>query len=381
LVSQTAPHFIEWDDTGARRSGVLLQVLVGKTSRARDTGVLDQQIEAAAILFDARRGRFNGSLICDVELDGGGAIPDCLGRRLAALKVALSDVDRRAVRHQLLCHFESDALIGAGDQCDAGVRHGRLLYCRIGCHGRRDALSVPKRNRVPHQIRNIVPLCKRQFAVSAKPRVIVKKHQAEVGSSRRPRADAQRSLEAVLEAAKAVFETSGVDAPVRQIATAAGVGIATLYRHFPQRSDLVIAIFHREIDACVAAAEELARTTSSWDALSRWMQRFVDFVATKHGFAAALHSGDPVYLPLRDYFDARLRPALQLLLDNALASGEVQAKVDPAELLSAASSLCQSASGPAGWSSARRMVALLTEGLRRPLAPAGKSSRATMLRR
>src|SRR3984957_14517511 len=77
------------------------------------------------------------------------------------------------------------------------------------------------------------------------------------GRERRVRADAQRSLDALLQAAKAVFATSGVDAPVREIAEKAGVGLATLYRHFPQRSDLVAAVFRREIDACADTAPAL----------------------------------------------------------------------------------------------------------------------------
>jgi AcrR family transcriptional regulator len=187
---------------------------------------------------------------------------------------------------------------------------------------------------------------------------------------RRVRADSQRNMTALLEAAKAVFAVSGVDAPVREIAEKAGVGVGTLYRHFPQRSDLIITIMRRELDACADAADEMAAAFEPWDALTRWMQRYVDFVSTKQGLATALHSGDPVYAPLRDYFDLRLTPALRRLLDRAIASGDVKADVDPGELLSAASSLCQTAKGPEGWARARRMVGLLTEGLRSP-TPAG----------
>src|ERR1700755_2199511 len=109
---------------------------------------------------------------------------------------------------------------------------------------------------------------------------------------RRVRADAQRSIDALLQSALEVFATSGVDAPVREIADKAGVGIGTVYRHFPQRSDLIAAVFRREVDACAAAAPVLAREHEGdpAEALAGWLQRFMRFVATKRGLGAALHS-------------------------------------------------------------------------------------------
>lgn len=177
------------------------------------------------------------------------------------------------------------------------------------------------------------------------------------------RADAKRSLDAILMAALAVFSQSGVDAPVREIAQRAGVGVATLYRHFPQRSDLIVAVFQRQVDACAQAAPQLATSHSPADALALWVQRYADFIVTKRGLAAALHSGDPAYSALPAYFDAHLRPALQLLLDAAIAAGEVRDDVDPDELLRAVGNLCLSAQEDR-LESARRMVALLVDGLR-----------------
>lgn len=179
---------------------------------------------------------------------------------------------------------------------------------------------------------------------------------------RRPRADARRNTDALLAAAMAVFSTSGVDAPVREIAEKAGVGIGTVYRHFPQRSDLIAAVFRREIDGCADAAATLATAHAPAEALARWMQRYVDFIAAKRGLAAALHSGDPAYEALPAYFDKRLRPALQALLDAAETAGEVRAGVEPGELLHAVASL--SAPVRDNLEQARRMVALLVDGLR-----------------
>jgi AcrR family transcriptional regulator len=180
---------------------------------------------------------------------------------------------------------------------------------------------------------------------------------------RRVRADAQRSLDALLLAAKEVFATSGVDAPVREIADNAGVGLGTLYRHFPQRADLIAAVFRREIDACADIAPVLAESHAPFDALANWMRRYAAFVGTKRGLAQALHSGDPAFDNLPGYFDQRLRPALRALLKAAVAAGEVRADVDADELLSAVASLCMSAHN-AGPGRAERMVALLVDGLR-----------------
>lgn len=177
------------------------------------------------------------------------------------------------------------------------------------------------------------------------------------------RADAQRNIDTLLQTAMAVFATSGVDAPVREIAEKAGVGIGTVYRHFPQRSDLIAAVFRREIDACADAASALAAKYEPGEALCRWMQRYVDFIVAKRGLAAALHSGDPAYGSLPAYFESRLRPALQSLLKRAAAAGEVDANVEPYELLQAVASLCMAAD-EGGSANARRMVALLVDGLR-----------------
>ena len=167
----------------------------------------------------------------------------------------------------------------------------------------------------------------------------------------------------MLEAALAVFATSGVDAPVREIAERAGVGVATLYRSFPQRSDLIKAVFQREIDACADAATILAAEHGPSEALERWIARYVDFVATKRGLATALHSGDPAYDTLPAYFKEKLEPALQGLLDAAAGAGEVRAVVSAEELLGAVASLCLHAYKQ-GAEHARRMVALLVDGLR-----------------
>jgi AcrR family transcriptional regulator len=177
------------------------------------------------------------------------------------------------------------------------------------------------------------------------------------------RADARQNVAALLEAAAAVFVESGVDAPVRSIAQRAGVGVGTLYRHFPLRSDLISAVFRHEIDACVAAAAGFEAEYPPGEALDRWIMRYTEFVATKRGLAGALHSGDPAYEPLAQYFSTHLAPTLGRMLDAAKRSGDVVTDVDPAEFLGAVANLCH-AGDPSGSGRPERMVRLLLAGLR-----------------
>jgi AcrR family transcriptional regulator len=187
--------------------------------------------------------------------------------------------------------------------------------------------------------------------------------EPEDGKPRRMRADAQRKMNSLLQAAMEIFAKSGVDAPVREIAERAGVGLGTVYRHFPQRSDLIVAVFQSRVDACADAASVLAIKYEPGEALAHWMERFVDFIATKRGLAAALHSGDPAYSALPGYFNKRLLPALKTLLDTAVAAGVVRPGIEAEDLLRAVATLCH---GPHGDEPvyARRMVALLVDGLR-----------------
>lgn len=188
-------------------------------------------------------------------------------------------------------------------------------------------------------------------------------------SAVRPRrADARQNVASLVEAAKTVFAESGVDAPVRAIAERAGVGVGTLYRHFPLRSDLISAVFRREIDACADAAPEIEAAFPPGEALDRWIMRYTQFVATKRGLASALHSGDPAYEPLAEYFSTHLAPTLERLLAAATASGDVVQQVDASEFLGAVANLCHgggpSATATATTPRAERMVRLLLAGLR-----------------
>jgi len=180
---------------------------------------------------------------------------------------------------------------------------------------------------------------------------------------RRLRADAQRNVDALLEAARTVFDASGVDAPAKEIADLVGVGVGTLYRHFPVRSDLVKAVVESGIDACAAAGPQLSAVHEPTEALAEWLRRYTVFLGTKRGLAPALHSGDPAYQALPGYFLEKLGPTLTTLLEAASARGEVRDDVSAQDLLYAIANLCMPVPGE-GPEFNRRMVAVLIDGLR-----------------
>ncbi len=177
------------------------------------------------------------------------------------------------------------------------------------------------------------------------------------------RADAQRNEQALLAAAAAVFVTTGVEAPVRDIAAAAGVGMGTIYRHFPTRADLVVAVYRHQVEACVEAGRVLlANGGSPHAALDQWVNLFVDFLVTKHGLAAALQPDSVGFNALHAYFLDRLVPVCAQLLDAAAEAGEISADIDALELMRGIGNLCVGADNDPRYD-ARRMVKLLIAGL------------------
>ena len=180
----------------------------------------------------------------------------------------------------------------------------------------------------------------------------------------RKRADAQRNVDALLDAAGAVFVAAGVEAPVRDIAAEAGVGVGTIYRHFPTRADLIVAVYRHQVEACAAAAPTLlASAGSPYAALTRWIDLFVDFLVTKHGLAGAMHSDAAGFETLHAWFLDRLVPACAQLLDAAVEAGEVSADVDALLLMWGVGNLCIGAEDDRY--DARRLVGVLLAGLRR----------------
>jgi AcrR family transcriptional regulator len=195
------------------------------------------------------------------------------------------------------------------------------------------------------------------------PKAVRKVQERDAPPTRRVRADARRNEDSVLEAAKEVFAISGVNAPVREIAAKAGVGMGTLYRGFPTRSELVAAVFRREVDSCVSEAAKLKAKYGPGEALTRWLKRYNGFLATKKGLAAALHSGDPAFNELPRYFRDSFEPALSTLLNQAVAAGEIRGGIEPYDLLRAIGNLSVAA-GNDGAAHTQRMLDLLIDGLR-----------------
>ncbi|MEV7146177.1 MULTISPECIES: TetR/AcrR family transcriptional regulator [unclassified Streptomyces] len=179
------------------------------------------------------------------------------------------------------------------------------------------------------------------------------------------RADARRNETTLLEAAAAAFVAAGVEAPVRDIAARAGVGTATIYRHFPTRSDLIIAVYRHQVEACAEAGPALlTEAAGPYEALRRWIDLFVDFLVTKHGLAGALRSDQTGFDTLHAYFLDRLVPVCTRLLDAAAASGEIRTELTAVELMRGVGNLCIGAENDPGYD-ARRLVSLLVTGLGR----------------
>jgi AcrR family transcriptional regulator len=183
---------------------------------------------------------------------------------------------------------------------------------------------------------------------------------ANVG--RRKRSDARRNQQTLLDAAAAVFVRAGVDAPVRDIAAEAGVGMGTIYRHFPTRADLVVAVFRHQLDALAAATPTPAAGETPYEALRSWVARFAEFLVTKHGLAEALHSDQAGFESLHAEFVDRLLPVLDQLLKASAAADHTRPDIRPYDLMLAIGNLCIGAETFPDYQ-AHRMIDLLLAGL------------------
>jgi AcrR family transcriptional regulator len=179
----------------------------------------------------------------------------------------------------------------------------------------------------------------------------------------RKRADARRNEAMLLDAAAAAFVKSGVDVPVREIAARAGVGVGTIYRHFPTRADLIVAVYRHQVEACAQAGPVLlAEGGTPHDALARWIGMFVDFLVTKHGLAEVLRSDDTSFQTLHAYFIDRLVPVCEQILEAAAAAGQIRPGQDAYELLRGIGNLCVGAGSDPRYNP-RHLVELLIAGL------------------
>jgi AcrR family transcriptional regulator len=183
-------------------------------------------------------------------------------------------------------------------------------------------------------------------------------------SDRKPRSDALRNRERILEVAKQAFSRFGANTSLDDIAKEAGVGPGTLYRHFPTREELLEAVYRTEVEKLAAAERKFAETMPPVEALRAWMLLFVDYIAAKQIIAPALNAlaGDPKKVFEASY--AQIWDAIRALVKRAIKSGDVRKDLDPVDLLRALIGVANVATSPGWQQSARRLVDILIIGSR-----------------
>jgi len=191
-------------------------------------------------------------------------------------------------------------------------------------------------------------------------------------AGRKRRADGERNRERLIETAKAAFAELGADVSLDEIARRAGVGIGTLYRHFPTRGAIVEAVYRREVEQLAAAATRLLASLPPAEALHEWMRLFVDYIATKKVIAAALGSIVEGAAELYASSGKRINDALAQLVERASAAGEIRSDVDPTDLRRALVGFTYGNASPSWQASAMRLIDLLMDGLRPTQRPASQ---------
>jgi AcrR family transcriptional regulator len=191
---------------------------------------------------------------------------------------------------------------------------------------------------------------------------------SHVSGARKPRADAARNREQLIAAAKAAFTERGADAPLEDIARRAGVGIGTLYRHFPTREALLAAVYRREVDQLAAAADRLLAERTPLAALEAWLGELVDYLATKRVIAPALQASSGEGSDAYAAGGTAVVGAMQRVLEAALASGELRVDVSPDDLMRLITGLAYGYDRPDWAASSHRLIGVLIAGLRAPPA-------------
>jgi AcrR family transcriptional regulator len=183
--------------------------------------------------------------------------------------------------------------------------------------------------------------------------------------ARKPRADSVRNRERVLEAAKAVFAAGGPAGSLEAVARRAGVGVGTLYRHFPTREALFEAVYRHEVEQLVELAERLGTDLPPLEALRCWMHANVKFVATKKGMSAALAVAVHASSDLSAYSMDRLSRALEALLRRTVDSGAIRADISAEDILRMIVGLCYTHDKPGWQGNVLRLVDVFVDGMRR----------------
>lgn len=186
----------------------------------------------------------------------------------------------------------------------------------------------------------------------------------ESSTVRKPRADAERNRVRLLETAKAAFAEKGSSASLDEIARTAGVGTGTLYRHFPSRDKLVLAVYQNEIEHLLAAAESLAATQPPITALREWLLLFVDYLVAKHGMHEVLSSMDGQTSEAYSSSTSKLKQAGSRLVERLVERNNIQLDLEPLDLLRALAGVANVNAGRNGQQAARSMVDILIAGIR-----------------
>jgi AcrR family transcriptional regulator len=181
---------------------------------------------------------------------------------------------------------------------------------------------------------------------------------------RKPRTDAQRNRERILEVAKEAFTLSGANASLDDIAKEARVGAGTLYRHFPTRQALIEAVYRTEVEKLAAAERNFAETMAPVDALRAWMLLFIDYIAAKHIIAPVLNTCVGGASKLYEGSRAQIQGAIEALVKRAIKSGDIRKDLEPFDLLRALVGVSNVASTPDWQQSAKRLVDILITGSR-----------------
>ncbi|CAN5881836.1 TetR/AcrR family transcriptional regulator [soil metagenome] len=187
-----------------------------------------------------------------------------------------------------------------------------------------------------------------------------------MSEARKPRADAQRNRERLMAAAKAGFAETGPEVSLDEIARRAGVGIGTLYRHFPTRDALVEAVYRHEVEQLGAAAAQLAQSLPPAEALHQWLRLLIDYIATKKVIAQAVDAMTGGGSDLYAASTSIITEAMKALVKEAADSGGIRAEADPKDLLRAVAGFAYGAAAPGWQASALRLIDLLMDGLRAP---------------
>ena len=181
---------------------------------------------------------------------------------------------------------------------------------------------------------------------------------------RKPRADAKRNRERILEVAKEVFTRDGAAASLDDIARRSGIGNATLYRHFPTRDALIEAVYRSEVEKLAAAEQRFAATMAPLEALRAWMLLFIDHVAAKTLIIPAMDTVVGGSMRLIEGSRNLIHTAFITSVKRAIASGELRADTDPSDFVRALVGVFHTTALPGWEQSARRLVDILIAGSR-----------------